>query len=103
MSRDDLDAIHAALLLGRPVQLPPGTVLRVVVVDSYRNQQKVAEYTVPDEGRKATVRTTTTGGLVVHAGPPGWSCSWLDVLRIDRIISVPDSPAAQLLLVELQR
>jgi hypothetical protein len=102
VSQDDLDAIHAALLLGKPVQLPPGTRLAV----SIPGDGTVVEFVVPADGHRRTVRPSTTHGLVVLAAIPRGHgegrdyARWVEVGRVQRVLSLPSGTSALDLLME---
>lgn len=82
MSVDDLDALLVALQLGKPVALPPGTLL---LVDDEEEPRAVV-----DVGDVTVLRTLGGGGPVAVAVDDGGSRPlWVLARQVQRVVSIP--------------
>lgn len=88
-----LDVIHTYLLLGVPVDLPPGTVVARRLVSGVTVFCEVARRSHTTAFWKGRVRV-----LCRFDHSLGHDCVWLTASEIDHIVSLPDGCDAETLL-----
>jgi hypothetical protein len=82
--REELSMLHAALLLGAPVALPPGTLLERRIIGGIKVRCRVARRSHTTDYWRGRVRVLCRFD---HAN--GHDCVWIPANEVERIVSLP--------------
>lgn len=96
--RDDLDALHSALLLGMMVQLPVGTVVEARRPYALSNTRKGTVCMGQSGETMADIIGSNGHRRRCVAVDYGDLFAWTNVKRIERIVSLPEGEDVQTLL-----